>query len=854
MSFLQTHHRFIVICFAFHLLYLYSIFDIYFRSPLSQSIPEQPNKSITSNDQGGGSAPPLSKRVVVFIGDGLRADKAFLPSLAPYLNSLCPTPSNEGTIHHSNSSIDSQKSTSICGVSHTRVPTESRPGHLAVFAGFYEDVSAVLTGWQANTTPFDHVFSKAKYGWAIGVPEIVTLFQDNYKSDLRSVKRGVDWSKERRDEPIDQDSPSISILHYSSHQTDFAAEDARSLDQWSLDRFNELLQSTNQEVQRRLNQDQLVVFIHLIGLDINGHAHGPHSLEYHRNIQFVDTGIKQTVTRVQEYYKDDQTTFIFTADHGMSDAGTHGDGHPTCTQTPFIAWGAGIKGEDGGDDVSPNTTMINIEQASITPLISSLLGTRIPVHSVGVLTKDLIASLNTTPENRHDILLSNHDQLLAAYKALEHEWQSKEGPVLFRPYKLLSNNNDIYERIDSILMGSRYYHKYDWKLMRGMVTVGYITWSLYCLIHGQMVVNTPTNKLLRSINYILASILAFYLFYRQAEWRLFLYAAFPFFFIDRIFARLGSLSFPLPFNNGDSITIPLTLLGLEVIVQTYYHRWTLGVAFLVLGLLRRDSSYLFISVFPFLPLVQSINQGFLLTSCFIASLLIFPSSHVHSVITMVCTVLSMHSDYMLSTKQGLPIFNQLAAWTIVGASILSAVRVSLHSSDKSRGGGTTNLTMQVVVRLLPAMVLLSVSYEPLFLLSLARSLASLQSHSTSQLESATTLLLLLTASFFGLGNIASLAHFSLPSAFRFVTVFSPFTMTGLLLLKIVLPLSLLSTYTSDAGKGHEVRTLILSLCDYITLRHFYSVTDTGSWLDIGASISRFVIAGALVVLVTVLLR
>ena len=44
------------------------------------------------------------------------------------------------------------------------------------------------------------------------------------------------------------------------------------------------------------------------------------------NIKVVDDIVKQTERLISEFYGDEDTVFIFTADHGMSKIGNHGDG------------------------------------------------------------------------------------------------------------------------------------------------------------------------------------------------------------------------------------------------------------------------------------------------------------------------------------------------------------------------------------------------------------------------------------------------------------------------------------------------------------------------------------------------
>lgn len=97
------------------------------------------------------------------------------------------------------------------GVSYTRVPTESRPGHVAIIAGFYEDISAVTRGWKENPIEFDSFFNRSTYCFSWGSPDILHMFI-KYSSNIQTYS-------------------------YDAIDEDFASKNASLLDIWVLDKF-----------------------------------------------------------------------------------------------------------------------------------------------------------------------------------------------------------------------------------------------------------------------------------------------------------------------------------------------------------------------------------------------------------------------------------------------------------------------------------------------------------------------------------------------------------------------------------------------------------------------------------------
>src|SRR5271156_2242487 len=234
---------FLAIAVVFHLIYLYSIFDIYFVSPIVSGMQAH------GVQRPIGSAAP-AKRLVLYVGDGLRADKAFqsfpdptpngpveavLPPkpLAPFLRSRVLS---HGTF----------------GVSHTRVPTESRPGHVALIAGLYEDVSSVTTGWKLNPVDFDSVFNRSRHTWSWGSPDILPMFKEG------AVPGRIDADV------------------YPAEAEDYT-QDATVLDTWVFDKVKDLFASArlNSTLDAQLRGDKVVFFLHLLGLDMTGHSYRP---------------------------------------------------------------------------------------------------------------------------------------------------------------------------------------------------------------------------------------------------------------------------------------------------------------------------------------------------------------------------------------------------------------------------------------------------------------------------------------------------------------------------------------------------------------------------------------------------
>ena len=241
----------------------------------------------------------------------------------------------------------------------------------------------------------------------------------------------------------------------------------------------------------------------------------------------------------------------------------------------------------------------------------------------------------------------------------------------------------------------------------------------------------------------------------------------------------------------------------------------------------------------------------------------------------------------LRQKKGLPVLNQIGSWLI----LCLAFVLPLFSSS--------NLVIRltsIALGFMSLFLLMSTAFEGLFLLVLSllmaswlycehrlagktwralleTQLSSAQSELTRRppwrpltqngpvdtraltlqdLRCAYFFVFFITVAFFGTGNIASINSFDPASVYCFLTVFSPFTMGSLLLCKVIIPFIVVTCAFDVIHIVLQVPVqslflVVLVITDIMGLHFFYLVKDYGSWLDIGISISHYVIMMAFII-------
>ncbi|XP_040594041.1 GPI ethanolamine phosphate transferase 1 isoform X2 [Mesocricetus auratus] len=886
-----------------HFVFFASIFDIYFTSPLVHGMTPQFTP-----------LPPPAKRLVLFVADGLRADALY--ELDEDGNSRAPFIRN--VIMHEGS----------WGISHTRVPTESRPGHVALIAGFYEDVSAVAKGWKENPVEFDSLFNESKYTWSWGSPDILPMFAKGASGDH------------------------VYTYSYDAQIEDFGAHDATKLDTWVFDKVKDFFDAArnNQSLFSKVNEEKIVFFLHLLGIDTNGHAHRPSSREYKDNIKKVDDGVKEIVSIFKHFYGDDgKTAFIFTSDHGMTDWGSHGAGHPSETLTPLVTWGAGIKfpekvsAQQSDDEFLKEWKLENwkrrdVNQADIAPLMASLIGVPIPLNSVGTLPVDY---LNNTRLFKAENMLTNAVQILEQFKVKMTQKKEVTLPFLFTPFKLLSDSQQLdtlrkarsyikqekfdevvslcEELIDLALKGLSYYHTYDRLFLGISVAVGFVGWTSYAsllILKSHSNLTRSARKEVKKPHHLLPCsfvaigvLVVCFLLIQVCPWTYYVYCLLPvpiWYAVLREYQVIQDLvASLLTFPPRHFVTYLLVfVLGIEVLVLSFFYRYMLTAGLIVFAgwpfltrlwtrakitCLSWALFSLLLAVFPLMPVVGRkpdlslvMGAGLLVLLLSLAIVTTLSKRKITLVkeellvllLQMLSTVLSMYVVYSthhsLLKKEGLPLMNQIVSWATLASSLI----VPLLSSTT-----LFQRLSSILLSLMSTYLLLSTGYEALFPLVLSclmfvwihmeqetlqqpgvsckqkftsmqftynTDIAQLRLLNLDDIRRAFFLVFFLVTAFFGTGNIASINSFDLASVYCFLTVFSPFMMGALMMWKILIPFVLVmcafeavQITTQLSSKGLFLIVLVIS--DIMALHFFFLVKDSGSWLDIGTSISHYVI-------------
>ncbi|XP_028982358.1 GPI ethanolamine phosphate transferase 1 [Diachasma alloeum] len=598
------------------------------------------------------------------------------------------------------------------------------------------------------------------------------------------------------------------------------------------------------------------------------------ALEYESQMSFVDTAIAEVMRQSEAFFEDNATSYIFTADHGMTDWGSHGDGSQDETETPFVAWGAGI---------APTNLQRDINQADIAPLISTLLGISIPTNSEGLLPRFFLKKSNE--EFGLIAVLNNIKQLIIQIRATRvlttgdtpslSQRREQELIASVHHIETLRRENKIIEALseaDSVMIKSKETLNYYRRLQRNqlifyltLLWIGWIALMILKLIGSQRQTLGALNNgilYLTVVNAIFCIVVILIVIEHKVsgrgDWRVLGYGIIAFFSVFLALRKAVTISVQFKTSKSfhSKIAIGSTILLIMSISVGVIDKRFFSIAMIVTALMQKKlmknphrfllPSAVILAMYPLLPVPKPHTNLIMIFAPFIITPLFLPKPSKGLVALELIRVFL--TGFIMS---GVVDGRTGASWVILLSSPLSILLYPAEPEELKLTG--------VIFGLLCPLALLSASYEPqvfcllgIHLISLLKTMKNgeeqlgimkprKRSLDLVDVITAVYFMLYILLSFFGTGNMASISSFDPMWTRHFITMFSPFTMTTLILLKIGIPLILIGC-ASRVVTSSSTFLAVLLLGDCLSLPLMYNVSSQGSWLDIGTTISRYTIS------------
>ncbi|TDG50581.1 hypothetical protein AWZ03_002885 [Drosophila navojoa] len=853
----------IIYALVVHILLLGSIFVIYFRSPVIEGLEPQPRLK----------GEPPADRLVLIVTDGLRAESFFADNCnhVPHLREIFV---NEG----------------IVGISRTRVPTESRPGHIALIAGLYEDPSAVTRGWKENPIEFDTLFNRSDHTYAWGAHDVLHIFEKLADSGR----------------PMYFDS--------YNHDLDFSGGMTYKQDEWVFERVRLLLNRKQEELRKA---KRVVFFLHLLGLDTAGHVHKPGTRLFLENLNYTEHEIWKIYKEFEKTFPDQRTAYLLTSDHGMTNSGSHGAGDQYETDTPFMLWGAGVAHSVyagitfEANDEGLALPLREVEQAQLTPLMSALIGLPPPMNNFGRLP---LGFLGTDAKYEAMAARANALQLLAQYVRLQKQhMRGLFAPVLNSFHELTSERiaeyvgyistsfklNQFDESLANsavvmqlALEGIDYYQGYYCNVMLLSTTATILGWMFY--LYRLLTQDAEPQKMDSHKNdhtskitvclWIAVALLIGFVVVQRVPLAVSFYLLLPlpvWIFALRQVPSSNEDLINLPAYNQPAVATPtkasimqlLLLIGCaELLVFTFFERRLISLCFVAFALYSNWDTFktkrsfylwlLLVAALACFPLVPP-SVGYQNCSLLLAGILLLLFRQFLSRVQdnfkwhgrwcntaiLINTAVCVH---LRNQQTAAPLPLNILSWLYL-AYAFASILLSKETALEVR-------LQHICYNLGTLYTMMCTSYESLFVQLLAIELTTSLAEQRAQVEPlqhqqkslqsslriAFTLILYTFFSLFGSGNIASISSFDPNISRCFLSHFAPFVIMSLVLLKLLLPIvtniSIVYTY-SEYARLHERQIFIclLLICDVMGLNFLFLVRNTGSWMEIGSSISHFVI-------------